>query len=150
MKPAFGSEITSVFGTLDQSVETFIAFEKSLSASINNVAICFVTHRGFVTAMLSFLLLIICTFVGKPYLLFWVRDYTYKITTTIEYKKPKKEIKHETAIYLKTNIFYVGKRMQELFPLVKDCILTMRIVASTILRMHIVSWYLAYSINDYE
>ena len=69
-KSALSNEITKVFGTLDQSVETFIAFEKSLSASINNVAICFVTHRGFVTAMLSFLLLIICTFVGKPYLLF--------------------------------------------------------------------------------
>ena len=40
-----------------------------------------------IVLLLGFSLLIIRTFVGKPYLLFRVRDYTYKITT--EHLEPK-------------------------------------------------------------
>ena len=43
--------------------------------------------------LLGFSLLIIRTFVGKPYLLFRVRDYTYKITT--EHLQNQKSTKHE-------------------------------------------------------
>ena len=55
---------------------------------------------------------------GKPYLLFRVRDYTYKITTA--HPEPKrvqntKKIKHEMAICLKMNISCVPARFVD-FP----------------------------------